>query len=129
MMPTRTFLLPMNTSTGARNSGVAWRSSRPVAGSVLRTKLDHGFEAQGPQPRIVAGFEDTALPAVFAARGLGVFPVSQPGAEDVGLLGGGLRWLGTGKGVKEEFHALGSRWGQHHPWGRSCWALRVPEGV
>lgn len=88
MMPTRTFLLPMNTSTGARNSDVAWRSSRPVAGSVLRTKLDHGFEAQGPQPRIVAGFEDTALPAVFAARGLGVFPVSQPGAEDVGLLGG-----------------------------------------
>ena len=56
----------------------------------------------------------SALLAVFAGRGLGVFPVSRLGADDVGLMRG-LRLLGSSDGVKEEIHAIRSRRGQHHP--------------
>ena len=63
-----------------------------TANSALRPTLDHWFETRGLQPRIVGDFEDSALLAVFAARGLGVFPVSQLGADDAGLMRG-LRLL------------------------------------
>lgn len=86
----------------------------PTGHSALRSTLDHWFDAQGLRPRIVGEFEDSALLAVFAARGLGVFPVSRLGADDVGLMRG-LRLLGRSDGVKEEIHAIRSRRGQHHP--------------
>ena len=86
----------------------------PTGHSALRPTLDHWFEAQGLRPRIVGEFEDSALLAVFSARGLGVFPVSRLGADDVGLMRG-LRLLGSSDGVKEEIHAIRSRRGQHHP--------------
>lgn len=86
----------------------------PTGHSALRATLDHWFETQGLRPRIVGEFEDSALLAVFAARGLGVFPVSRLGADDVGLMRG-LRLLGRSDGVKEEIHAIRSRRGQHHP--------------
>jgi LysR family transcriptional activator of nhaA len=86
----------------------------PTGHSALRTTLEHWFENQGLRPRIVGEFEDSALLAVFAARGLGVFPVSRLGADDIGLMRG-LRLLGSSDGVKEEVHAIRSRRGQHHP--------------
>lgn len=86
----------------------------PTGHSALRSTLDHWFDAQGVQPRIVGEFEDSALLAVFSARGLGVFPVSRLGAGDVGLMRG-LRLLGRSEQVKEEIHAIRSRRGQHHP--------------
>jgi LysR family transcriptional activator of nhaA len=86
----------------------------PTGHSALRSTLDHWFEAQGLKPRIVGEFEDSALLAVFAARGLGVFPVSRLGSDDVGLMRG-LRLLGRAQGVKEEIHAIRSRRGEHHP--------------
>ncbi len=86
----------------------------PTGHSALRTTLDHWFEAEGLRPRIVGEFEDSALLAVFAARGLGVFPLSRLGADDLGLLRG-LRLLGHCDGVFEEIHAIRSRRGQHHP--------------
>jgi len=86
----------------------------PTGHSALRTTLEHWFEAQGLRPRIVGEFEDSALLAVFAARGLGVFPVSHLGAGDVGQMRG-LRLLGRSDGVREEIHAIRSRRGQHHP--------------
>jgi len=86
----------------------------PTAHSALRPALERWFEAHGLQPRIVGEFEDSALLAVFAARGLGVFPVSRLGAGDLGLMRG-LRRLGTCDGVHEEIHAIRSRRGQHHP--------------
>ena len=82
--------------------------------SALRSTIDRWFDVQGLRPRIVGEFEDSALLAVFAARGLGVFPVSQLGADDVGLMRG-LRLLGRCADVKEEIHAIRSRRGQHHP--------------
>jgi LysR family transcriptional activator of nhaA len=51
---------------------------------------------------------------VFAAQGLGVFPVSSLGAGDVGLMPG-LSRLGRCEDVKEEIHAIRTRRGQHHP--------------
>ena len=86
----------------------------PTAHSALRTTLERWFETLGLQPRIVGEFEDSALLAVFAARGLGVFPVSRLGAGDIDLMRG-LRLLGRSEGVKEEIHAIRSRRGQHHP--------------
>ena len=86
----------------------------PTGHSALRTTLGHWFETQGLRPRIVGEFEDSALLAVFAARGLGVFPVSRLGADDIGLMRG-LRLLGRSDGVAEEIHAIRSRRGQHHP--------------
>ena len=86
----------------------------PTGHSALRPTLDHWFETQGLRPRIVGEFEDSALMAVFAARGFGVFPVSRLGADDLGPLRG-LRPLGRSDGAKEEIHAIRSRRGQHHP--------------
>ena len=86
----------------------------PTAHSALRQTLDHWFEAHGLRPRIVGEFEDSALLAVFAARGLGVFPASRLGADDIGLMRG-LRLLGSSADVKEEIHGIRSRRGQHHP--------------
>lgn len=85
----------------------------PTGHAALRGTLDHWFDTQGLHPRIAGEFEDSALMAVFAARGLGVFPVSRVGADDVGLLRG-LRLLGRCDGVREEIHAIRSRRGQHH---------------
>jgi LysR family transcriptional regulator, transcriptional activator of nhaA len=86
----------------------------PTGHSPLRLTLDHWFASQGLRPCIVGEFEDSALMAVFAARGLGVFPVSRLGAGDVGLMRG-LRLLGRSEDVHEEVHAIRSRRGQHHP--------------
>lgn len=86
----------------------------PTGHSALRQQLDQWFEARALRPRIAGEFEDSALLAVFAARGLGVFPVSRLGADGIGLMRG-LRRLGGSDGVKEEVHAIRSRRGQHHP--------------
>jgi LysR family transcriptional activator of nhaA len=86
----------------------------PTGHSALRTRLDRWFEQQHLRPRIVGEFEDSALLMVFAARGMGVFPVSRLGVDDVALIRG-LRRLGRCPDVTEEIHAIRSRRGQHHP--------------
>jgi len=86
----------------------------PTGHSALRQALDRWFDSQGLRPHIVGEFEDSALLAVFAARGMGVFPVSRLGSSDVSLMRG-LRLLGRSDDVKEEIHAIRSRRGQHHP--------------
>ncbi|MFM0439920.1 LysR substrate-binding domain-containing protein [Paraburkholderia strydomiana] len=85
----------------------------PTRHGALRGRLDRWFDSQGIRPRVVGEFEDSALMAVFAARGLGVFPLAELGAEDLSLLRG-LRWLGRADGVIDEIHAIRSRRGQHH---------------
>ncbi|NOK50021.1 LysR family transcriptional regulator [Burkholderia thailandensis] len=86
----------------------------PTGHAALRARLDRWFDAHGIRPRIVGEFEDSALMAVFAARGLGVFPLGEPGAGDLALLRG-LRRLGRADGVTEEIYAIRSHRGQHHP--------------
>ena len=86
----------------------------PTGHSALRPALDRWFDTHGLRPHIVGEFEDSALMAVFAARGMGVFPVSSLGASEVTMMGT-LRCLGQTDDVKEEIHAIRSRRGQHHP--------------
>jgi LysR family transcriptional regulator, transcriptional activator of nhaA len=100
----------------------------PTRHSVLRGTLDLWFESIGVRPTVVGEFEDSALLAVFAARGLGVFPVSRLGAGDVGQMRG-LRLLGRCDEVREEIHAIRSRRGLHHPLVRQVMGLAArPEG-
>ncbi len=86
----------------------------PTGHSVLRLTLDRWFEEQGVRPNVVGEFEDSALMSVFAARGLGVFPISRLGGDDIGLLRG-LRLLARCDSVQEEIYAIRNRRGQHHP--------------
>ena len=80
----------------------------PTGHSALRPRLERWFDAQGLGLHVVGEFEDSAPLAVFAARGLDVFPVSRFGAPDVALMRG-LRRLGHCEGVLEEIHAIRSR--------------------
>ena len=86
----------------------------PTPHAALRPRLDRWFDAQGIVPRIVGEFEDSALLTLFAAQGMGAFPVSRLGAADVGLTRG-LKRLGGSEDLKDEIHAIRSRRGLHHP--------------
>ncbi|MBN9372124.1 LysR family transcriptional regulator [Hydrogenophaga sp.] len=89
----------------------------PTGHAVLRSALDRWFDQQGLRPRIAGEFEDSALMAVFAAQGLGVFPVSRLGARDLLLLRG-MRLLAQCEDVREDIYAIRSRRGLHHPLAR-----------
>ena len=65
-----------------------------------------------------------ALLAVFAARGMGVFPVSRLGGSDVGLMRG-LRLLGRCEDVLDAVYAIRSRRGQLHPLVQQIMAAQV----
>ena len=86
----------------------------PTPHSALRARLDRWFESVGVAPQVVGEFEDSALLSLFAARGLGVFPVCRLGVGDVERMRG-LRRLGASDGLFEEIHAIRSRRGLHHP--------------
>ena len=63
----------------------------PTGHSVLRQTLDRWFREQGIHPNVVGEFEDSALMSVFA-RGLGVFPLSRLGGDDIGCCAACGRW-------------------------------------
>lgn len=86
----------------------------PTFHSPLRARLERWLEGLELRPRIAGEFEDSALLALFAANGLGVFPVSQLGGPDV-LATRGLRLVGCSDDLREEIHAIRSRRGLHHP--------------
>ncbi len=86
----------------------------PTAHAALRLRLDAWFEQHGLRPHIVGEFEDSALLALFAERGLGVFPVSAAGAADLPR-SHGLSSLGRCGDLHEEIHAIRARRGMHHP--------------
>jgi LysR family transcriptional activator of nhaA len=85
----------------------------PTRHASLRSSLERWFEQHHIRPQIVGEFEDSALMSVFAARGLGVFPVSRLGADDLSMMAG-LHLLGQSE-VMEDVHAIYSRRGQNHP--------------
>ena len=86
----------------------------PTGHSVLRTTLDRWFDEQGLRPNVVGEFEDSALMSVFAAGGMGVFPISRLGGDNIGKLRG-LRLLGRCDDVREDIYAIRNRRGEHHP--------------
>jgi LysR family transcriptional activator of nhaA len=85
----------------------------PTHHSPLRASLERWFDGLQLQPRVAGEFEDSALMSVFGARGLGVFPVSIMGEEDLTLMKG-LKLLGKTE-VKEDIHAIFTRRSRHHP--------------
>lgn len=85
----------------------------PTGHSELRLALDRWFHELGLRPNIVGEFEDSALMAVFAAQGMGVFPVSRFGATQAVVLKG-LRVLGNDPAVCEEVYAIRTRRGHQH---------------
>ncbi len=86
----------------------------PTTHSVVRSSIDRWFEEQDIRPRLAGEFEDSALMAVFAAQGLGVFPVSRLGVDPLGVLAG-LRLLGRCEEVREYVYAIRPRRGIPHP--------------
>lgn len=86
----------------------------PTSHAAMRGRIDRWFEANRITPRVVGEFEDSALLSLFAAQGMGVFPVTALGAADLAAVRG-LRLLGQSENLKEEIHAIRSRRGLHHP--------------
>ena len=86
----------------------------PTAHAALRGRIDRWFEANRIAPRVVGEFEDSALLSLFAAQGMGVFPVTELGAADLAAMRG-LRLLGHSENLHEEIYAVRSRRGLHHP--------------
>jgi len=86
----------------------------PTAHAALRARIDRWLEARDIVPRVVGEFEDSALLSLFAAQGMGIFPVSSLGGADVAAMRG-LRLLGRSDDLHDEIHAIRSRRGLHHP--------------
>ena len=85
----------------------------PTRHSPLRSSLDRWLGELHIQPRVVGEFEDSALMSVFGAGGLGVFPASLIGADELALMKG-LKLLGKSE-VKEDIYAVYTRRSRHHP--------------
>ena len=86
----------------------------PTPHAALRGRIDRWFEAHRISPRVVGEFEDSALLSLFAAQGMGVFPVSELGTGDLTEVRA-LQQLGCSEDLQEEIHAIRSRRGLHHP--------------
>ena len=86
----------------------------PTAHASLRGRIDHWLEAQKIRPKVVGEFEDSALMSLFAARGMGVFPVTALGATDWSAIRG-LKLLGQSEGLVEEIHAIYAPRNFQHP--------------
>jgi LysR family transcriptional activator of nhaA len=86
----------------------------PTAHAAMRGRIDRWFEAHHITPKIVGEFEDSALLSLFAAQGMGVFPVTELGSTDLAAMRG-LRLLGQSENLFEEIYAIRSRRGLHHP--------------
>jgi LysR family transcriptional activator of nhaA len=84
----------------------------PTAHSPVRIALDRWLDANRLHPRVVGEFEDSALLSVFAAKGMGVFPVSELGTEDLEMMRG-LKHLGA-TDIMEDIHAIYTRRGRNH---------------
>ncbi|HMN94028.1 MAG TPA: LysR family transcriptional regulator [Hydrogenophaga sp.] len=86
----------------------------PTGHTRLRERIERWFEAHQIAPQVVGEFEDSALMALFASQGMGVFPLAALGADRLAP-SLRLRLLGRSEGLYEEIHGIRSRRGLHHP--------------
>jgi LysR family transcriptional activator of nhaA len=100
----------------------------PTSHAAMRGRIDRWFEANRITPRVVGEFEDSALLNLFSAQGMGVFPVTELGAADLGAIRS-LRLLGRSENLHEEIHAIRSRRGLHHPLVLRILAAAAREGL
>ena len=85
----------------------------PTTHTPLRHALDRWFEAEHLHVHISGEFEDSALMSLFAMQGMGVFPVSALGAEDLKAMPG-LLCLGTTQ-LGEDLYLINTRRARQHP--------------
>lgn len=85
----------------------------PTRHAPIRAALDKWLDHQALAPDVVGEFEDSALMSVFSARGMGVFPISGLGAQDLSLMPG-LSALGQTE-VMEDIYAIYTHRSRHHP--------------
>lgn len=86
----------------------------PIATHALRRRLDHWFDEQGVQPRVVAEFDDSALMKTFGGAGLGVFPApAMLGAEILRTVQSIP--VGSADGVSEQCIAIAPERRLRHP--------------
>jgi LysR family transcriptional regulator, transcriptional activator of nhaA len=86
----------------------------PTSHGAARGRLDHWFERQGIQPRVVGEFEDSALLTTFGAGGMGVFPAVEL-VQDELTTRYHVRRVGSCDGVEEQFVAIGTERKLLHP--------------
>jgi len=85
----------------------------PTTHTPLRHALDRWFETEHLHVHISGEFEDSALMSLFAMQGMGVFPVSALGAEDLKAMPG-LLCLGTTQ-LGEDLYLINTRRARQHP--------------
>jgi len=85
----------------------------PTTHTPLRHAIDRWFETEAIQGRIRGEFEDSALMSLFAMQGMGVFPISALGAEDLRAMRG-LARLGTTH-LGEDLYLIHTRRANQHP--------------
>jgi LysR family transcriptional activator of nhaA len=86
----------------------------PVGEMALRRQLEHWFESQRVQPRVVAEVEDTALLTDLGAQGLGFVPVYSAVFEEMAR-SSRCRKIGIAKGLKMEVFVITAQRRLQHP--------------
>lgn len=86
----------------------------PTTNTSVRRALDHWFDTQAIQPRIVGEFDDSALLKAFGSEGLGVFPAPVAIRAEIEKQYG-VRMLGELPDVHERFYAISVERRLRHP--------------
>lgn len=86
----------------------------PTLNTDLRRALDHWFDAESLQPRIIAEFDDSALMKEFGYVGRGIFPVPSAVLEDVKRRYG-VRLVGRVPAVRARYYAVTTLRRLKHP--------------
>src|SRR5690606_1162227 len=86
----------------------------PTATTVVRTQLEHWFNAIDVHPRIVAEFEDSALMKVYGQHGHGIFAAPEMEREELERQHL-VTCVGTTNDIKERFYAVSGERKIQHP--------------
>ena len=80
----------------------------------VRARIDQWFENQGVRPLIVGEFEDSALLATFASKGMGVFPLASLVEKELAT-DYRVHPVGACRGVEDHYYAIGTERRIIHP--------------
>ena len=86
----------------------------PGAPSAVRRALEHWFDSEGIQPRIVAEFDDSALAKDFGKEGMGVFAAPTVIEGEV-RRDYHVRVIGRAGAVRQQFYAISVERKIRHP--------------
>ena len=86
----------------------------PTTQAAVRGRLDLWFERHGIKPNVVGEFEDSALLKTFGAAGMGVFPATEWGHDDLDS-GHEVTKIAPCSGVEEHFFGIAAQKKVVHP--------------